>query len=108
MKSVHVYRLAVTLPEGSTVPGWEPENWEEWCEAHDLWINEYDTGASVTPPFKWRMRRNFLSKSAADRHAEWLREFGATVTVEKSNPVTWPSPPGTKVTVLSPTRRDFG
>lgn len=104
MRAAHVYRLVVVLPEGSDVAGWEPENWEDWCEKHDHWINEYETGASVTPPFRWQTRRNFLSKAAADRRAEWLREFGATVTVEKSNPVTWPNPPE----VLSLTRRDFG
>lgn len=35
-------------------------------------------------------RRHYLTRQGANHHAETLREAGATVTVNPSDPVTWP------------------
>lgn len=35
-------------------------------------------------------RRHFMSRSGAEDRARLLRSWGATVTIERSEPVTWP------------------
>lgn len=90
-RAAYLYRLVVTLPEGADEVGWKPENWEEVCEARG-WIDmERETGAEFTIPFSWPRRRLYMSAAAAEERAKMLREYGATVKIERSNPVTWPN-----------------
>ena len=78
-----VYRLHVTLPEGSDEPGWEPEGW-----IADVW---YDADGEQSREFSWPRKRHCLSQSTANRWARQLRAWGANVVVERSNPVAWPT-----------------
>lgn len=87
---VRVYRLAVTLPEGSTEPGWEPEGWYEICEQRGWVASDRETGAEYDPPFAWPRRKLYLSKLSAETRAKLLRSYGATVEIEESEPVAWP------------------
>jgi hypothetical protein len=83
-----VYRLAVTLPEGSDAPGWEPPGWEP----DDYRITSGpDAGAWDSHPFRWPANRLCLSPGTAKRRAAIFRKYGATVVIEASEPVTWPS-----------------
>lgn len=91
-RNVYVYRLNVTLPPGSDVPGWEPDNWTEWCDQNGWTDYESDTGAATTAVFSWTKlmrRKHFLSGAGAEQRAKLLREFGAIVKVERSNAVRW-------------------
>lgn len=81
-----VYRLQVAYPEGShdehgqPVPGWEPTGWHPGA---------YDP-TEGPEPFHWPRVHLYLSPGGASRRAAQLREWGATVEVEASNPVEWP------------------
>lgn len=77
-----VYRLAVTYPGGSLEPGWEPLGWRA---APD------ETFGYDEREFCWPARRNYLTKGGADTAARVLRGYGAEVTIERSDPVTWPA-----------------
>lgn len=86
-RASYLYRLVVALPEGSEEAGWEPETWEEVCEDRG-WIDP-DHHSGALPPFAWPRRRLYLSPSAAEARAKLLRTYGAVVTIERSNAVTW-------------------
>jgi hypothetical protein len=75
-KALHVYRLNVTLPPGSGDPEWEPPGWDD---------DMHNAGEG----FRWPRVTRFLSQSAAERRANLLRKYGATVTVERSHAVKW-------------------
>ena len=76
--TVRVYRLNVTLPPGSDDPEWEPPGWTD---------DDHYAGQA----FQWPRVTRYLSMSKAQRRADLLRKYGATVTVECSLPVTWPA-----------------
>jgi hypothetical protein len=83
---MRVYRLQVAYPEGShdehglPVPGWQPPGWvPTFGYAHD----------DGPEPFGWPRVRAYLSRGGADKRADLLRSFGATVEVEASKPVEW-------------------
>lgn len=42
--------------------------------------------------FWWPRHTRCLSERTANKRAELLRKYGATVTVVRSNPITWPDP----------------
>lgn len=86
--SAYVYRLDVTYPPGSDEYGWAPEGWDDAPENQEM---EPDTGAWGPAPFHWPAVRRYQSRGGAERRAELLRSYGATVTVVRSNPVTWPA-----------------
>lgn len=91
-RQVYVYRLKVTLPPGSSEPGWEPDSWPVWCEEHAWEDFDSETGARDFPTFSWARflhRKNFLSAASAALRAETLRAFGAMVEVERSEAVAW-------------------
>lgn len=82
----YVYRLNIEYPPGSVNDwDWEPDGWT--AEAPEY--REDDTGAWVTAPFQWPSNRRFLTKPAAERRAAWLRKWGATVVIERSEPIVW-------------------
>lgn len=83
-RPVRVWRLNVTLPEGSEKPGWQPEGW-----VAD--VSDWGVEGEYERPFIWPRRRNYLSVKGAKVMARILREYGATVQIEESEPVTWPS-----------------
>jgi hypothetical protein len=87
-RNVFVYRLTVELPEEASDPSWRPPDgtWDDDQEKHP---REDEEGYPI--PWRWPSRRLFTSKDTADRTAAKLRSWGATVTVERSNPVTWPT-----------------
>ena len=76
--SVFVYRLVVTLPEGSDAPGWRPEGYED---EYGRYQDDDET------PFRWPKRRLYLSASAASRRASLLTRWGADVAIVRSQPV---------------------
>jgi hypothetical protein len=86
--SVYVYRLVVTLLEGSTERGWEPDKWAALCDASG-WPPINDDLDETS--FRWLGRKHYLSGAAANRRADLLRAFGAAVDVERSELVVWPS-----------------
>lgn len=88
--TVRIYRLVVQYPEGShDSEGWPVDSWEppDWRPV-DL-IEEPDTGAWITPPFKWPSVRCYLSRTGAEGRAKLLRRYGAVVEVQRSEPVVW-------------------
>lgn len=85
--AIYVYRLVVTLPEGSTERGWEPDNWVAFCDDRG-WSPVNDERDETS--FAWALsRKHYLSGGAANRRANLLRGFGATVEVERSESVVW-------------------
>lgn len=81
---VFVFWLTYTKPEGSDVPGWEPEGWRVSAVAR---FGE----RGREPVFTWTKRKYFTKQSTADRLANRLRGYGCEVTVARSNRVTWPN-----------------
>jgi hypothetical protein len=88
-----IYRLNVEYPqmpcEGWTFTedvGWIPKDWEDNPMA---WGKEADTNADEFYPFRWPANRNYLSRTGAEGRAKLFRKYGATVTVEASEPVAW-------------------
>lgn len=79
-----IYRLAVTYPEGSREPGWQPPGWESYDPSSPLHDTEWQD-------FRWPRERKYLSKPGAEHGASVFRRYGATVTIERSDPVTWPA-----------------
>lgn len=79
-----VYRLHVEYPKGSDEWGWEPEGWD------DGWSGDPDNDAS----FRWPIEKLYLSKSGARGRARLFEKYGATVTIEASEPVVWASDNG--------------
>jgi hypothetical protein len=87
-RQVYIYRLVVTLPEGSESWGWEPDNWAAWCKDHGWMAYDREEGVTTFSWGRYTRRKHFMSNGAAERRAKWLREFGATVVVQRSLPVT--------------------
>jgi hypothetical protein len=79
-----VYRLNVTYPPGSLEPGWEPPGW----------TITGPNGYEDRPDFRWPRERLYLSRSGAKTGADLFRKYGAEVTIERSDPVTWPDAEG--------------
>jgi hypothetical protein len=96
-RPAYLYRLVVEYPPeafngGSPAfyddgtpkldPNWEPEGWDG------------DTGyyGPDFDGFRWPdARRRFLSHTSAVNRANLLRKYGATVDIERSDRVTWPT-----------------
>ena len=78
-RQVYVWRLVVTLPEGSDEPGWEPEEWDGYKYGDE----------SPDRRFVWPRRRLYLNGAAAGQRAALLRSWGAEVVMERSAAVTW-------------------
>jgi hypothetical protein len=85
----YVYRLVVDYPPGSLEPGWEPEGWGQ--ERKGL---SFKRLMRQEDPFKWPRNSLCFSATTAKRRAELFREAGATVAIQRSEPVTWPEPKG--------------
>lgn len=79
-RPTYVYRLKVQYPEGvdwrNPPTGWEPEE-------------VYGPEGPDVQKFRWPPERAFLSKEAAAHRAKRLRDWGCTVIIERSEPVTW-------------------
>lgn len=100
MADRYVYRLVVdALPEWPAAECWrcgwpEPEDWpEEWAEnaaADPGYLLCEECGLSMAPAKIVGSRRNYLSKSAAHRHAGRVQGMGGHAHVERSEPVRWP------------------
>ncbi len=78
----YVYRLIVTYPPNSRDGSWEPPGYDGYDQ-----LDEFGTGE--WRPFSWPANRLCLSATTAKRRADLFRKYGATVTVERSGPVTW-------------------
>ena len=94
---MRLYRLHVIYPDaaldedGYPDPEWEPEGWlSDGINPY----NKQDLDKGERPPFYWPVARIYRSRSGAEDRAGLLRHYGATVTVEVSDPVVWPSPEG--------------
>ena len=85
-----LYRLVVTLPEGSQQPGWQPPDWPDICDENG-W-SESHGGATLAREWPgWPKRRMWFSLAAAAKAAEYLERCGATAVLQHSHPVTWPA-----------------
>lgn len=88
----YVYKLVVTLPEGSDAPGWEPDDWAAICD--DYGWSSSDYGMRDQRPWlgfaRTARRRQSFTRAAAEKRKVLLERCGATVTIERSDPVTWP------------------
>jgi hypothetical protein len=81
VKRTYVYRLIVTYPEGSKDPGWEPPGW----------TITGPNGYKDSGEFRWPRQRCYLSLSGARNARSIFEAYGARVTIERSEPVTWPA-----------------
>ena len=86
MRTTYVYRLVVTYPEGIG-----PDNPPKaWCDYMDSLMDEASYhDPNLEPVFHWPARRRFFDRATAERRAGFLREYGCTVTVERSKPIEW-------------------
>lgn len=69
-----MYRLIVQYPEKPTIPDHSPYG-------------------SEGIPFSWPMKRDYLSLGGAQHRANLFREYGATVEIVASRPVSWEPQP---------------
>lgn len=74
-----VYRLDVQIPDDRRWP-WQPPD-------YPLSLDPDDRG------WTWPARRMYLSRSGAMGAAARLRVWGATVTVNRSEPIVWEATP---------------
>ena len=97
-RRTYVYRLLVAHPPEAFKGGvpafysdgspmldwnWEPPGWDE--DAANELGPDYDR-------LRWPVsRRRFLSHTSAKQRAALLEKYGAKVTIERSEPVTWPA-----------------
>lgn len=81
-RPTYVYKLKVTLPEGSNALGWEPDDWQGW----DPDATHVDPDE---PGFSWPSTRLYLSQSGANARARLFRKYGAAAEVVRSEPVEW-------------------
>lgn len=88
-RKTYLYRLHVEYPPGSDELEWEPPGWRDNPEH---WDTDPETGAPEPRWFSWPTVRLYLSQTAAKRRADLLRSYGATVTVERSQPIVWDQP----------------
>lgn len=81
----YAYRLVVTYPEGV---GWAnpPQAWKGDLD-DDL---AYNSDPEADNGFHWPRVRPYLSRSGAKARADLLVRYGCTVTIERSDPITWP------------------
>jgi hypothetical protein len=102
-----VYRVETMLPAGSDEPGWEPPGWHEWCYEHGY----ADSAVCAVEPllpgespsgrrswldhlkFSWPTQVHWFSKSAAERSAARVRQWGGTAVVVRSEPIRWAAVP---------------
>jgi hypothetical protein len=88
-RRLYAYRIVLTLPKGADAPGWEPEDWIEICEEKGWWSSMDTYGNDEPPPFRWPRRTMYFDGPSAEKRAELLRRYGATVEVERSEPLRW-------------------
>lgn len=86
MRAQRLYRLHVTLPEGSDEYGWEPKG---WADDPQHWYRDMETGAMELSPFTWPTVRTYVSRGGAEGRAWLLQKYGATVQIEVSEAVAW-------------------
>lgn len=80
---VYVYRLVVEYPEG-VGPDNPPKKWEPMV------VDTID--GPERQVFSWPTRIHYMSRAGANERADLLRRWGCTVTIKRSNPVTWDEP----------------
>ena len=117
MRTVRIYRLDITYPPRShwtlddwdydwTPPGWGDDVRAEWVKYRED-VNAFlAAGGSMDDPiaaplaprfedertsFNWPVNRKYFNRSHAETRADLFRKYGATVTVQQSNPVEWSS-----------------
>jgi len=78
----YAYRLAVVYPDGV-----------DWLHPPDAWVDTWkdEWGPDGGPSFSWPVARVYFSRSGAKKRADLLESYGCTVTIERSNEVTWPT-----------------
>ena len=87
-RAQRVYRLVITYPEGSHVPGWRPACWDDPRFLATLTTRQRRECKRAR--FQWPRERLFLSSSGAYGRAAVLRWYGARVEILASDPVAWP------------------
>lgn len=81
-RPTYVYRLNVIYPEGV-----------DWRNPPEGWMPMVVDGpeGQDIQTFTWPTRRHYMSREGAEDRARLLRGWGCTVTIERSDPVTWPA-----------------
>ena len=98
-RAVRVWRLDIAYPPGSHPDQPDNDPRAEWApdtpDMAEIDHHEQETGAPVyrSETFRWPVERMFLSRSGAVVRATKLREWGSTVTIHRSRPVTWDDAP---------------
>lgn len=92
-KQVYVYRLDITYPEGSREPGWKPALWQDKEFVKTLPLKVRAMMVLRPARFKWPRERMYMSSDAAWARAFFLKSCGASVTILRSQPVTWTDAP---------------
>ncbi|THV25974.1 hypothetical protein [Glycomyces paridis] len=95
MRTIRIYELAVTYPEGARMDDGE---WEEsGTPAFDGSPGEY-----WVP--RWPKERRYLSRSSAVDRARRLAAMGCTVDVRQSEPIAWADAPAVHLDAEEPTQ----
>lgn len=74
-RKLYAYRLHVTYPEGV-----------DWRNPPEAWERDY---GDPNTSFDWPRVHPYLSRSGAKARADLLTKYGCTVTIERSDPITW-------------------
>ena len=83
----YVYRLIIAYPEGSREPGWRPALWSD--PAYLARLSGRARRQLRRARFRWPRERLFLSASSAWSRAWTLADYGAKVSIRRSEPVAW-------------------
>lgn len=82
MRTIRIYELDITYPEGSSTTEGEWESAETTVEGYeDHWVP------------RWPRERRFLSRTAAVYRAERLAAMGCTVALRQSEPIAFEAAP---------------
>lgn len=81
MRTIRIYELDITYPEGSSTGEGESERYEEIEGFESHWVP------------RWPRSRRFLSRTAAIYRAERLAFLGCTVVVRQSEPIAFEAAP---------------
>ena len=77
MRTIRIYELDITYPEGFSTAEGEWDRYEETQGFEPHWVP------------RWPRERRFLSRTAAIYRAERLAAMGCTVALRQSEPIAW-------------------
>lgn len=95
MRTIRIYELVITYPEGSS-------------KAEGAWDDGYETseGYESRWVWKWPVERRFLSRTSALDRAKRLAAMGCTVDVRQSAPISFEEAPAVHFDAQPPIEPD--